>query len=297
MNRLATGFLALAAAGTLAACGGGGASFDGDAAISLTGSVEPKETVADQAERSVETAERANALVASTLYGEVEGEEFHVVADCSGTRCSLTAHLAGVSLPFGEMVLEDLLNLGAAPGVRRAVLAKDGITLVERRGMADNPYREYGAWMDHGAFSVRTGMRSSDAPVTTLRGALVGGEIAGSRPLASATWQGVMVGAPARGDSRDDILQGDATLTYDLESQMLDADFTDIVNLDRNAAHTVGTVRFDNVPVDGDGTFGYGNVDDQIRGAFGGSGHEEAGGVFEKLGIVGAFGAKRQPSN
>ena len=297
MNRLATGFLALAAAGTLAACGGGGASFDGDAAISLTGSVEPKETVADQAERSVETAERANALVASTLYGEVEGEEFHVVADCSGTRCSLTAHLAGVSLPFGEMVLEDLLYLGAAPGARRAVLTKDGITLVERRGMAGNPYREYGAWMEHGAFSVRTGMRSSDAPVTALRGALVGGEVAGARPLASATWQGVMVGTPARGDSRDDILQGDATLTYDPESRTLDAEFADIVNLDRNAAHTIESVRFDDVPVDGDGTFGNGNVGDQIRGAFGGSGHEEVGGVFERHGIVGAFGATRQPSN
>ena len=297
MNRLATGFLALAAAGTLAACGGGGASFDGDAAISLTGSAAPAETVAEQAKRSAATAERANALVASTLYGEVEGEEFHSVADCRGTRCDLHAHTAGVSIPFGEMDLKDLLNLEAAAGTRRSVLTKDGITLVESRGMAGDPYREYGAWMEHGAFSVRTGMRSSDAPVATLRGALVGGEIAGSRPLASATWRGVMVGTPARGDSRDDILQGDATLTYDLGSQMLDADFTGILNLDRNAAHTVGTVSFDNVPVEDNGTFGFGNVDDQIRGAFGGSVHEEVGGVFEKLGIVGAFGATLQPSN
>ena len=297
MNHLATGILVLAAAGALTACGGGGASFDGDAAISLTGSVAPRETVADQVKRSARTAARANALVASTLYGEVEGEEFHVVADCGGTQCSSTAQLGGYTIPFGELDLEDLLNLEAAAGTRRAVLTKDGITLVESRGTADDPYREYGAWMDHGAFAVRTGIQSPDAPVVTARGALVGGEIAGSRPLASATWQGVMVGTPARGDDRDDVLQGDATLTYDLQSQMLDAEFTDIVNLDRSAAHTVGTVSFDNVPVEDDGTFGDGSVNDQIRGAFGGSGHEEVGGVFEKLGIVGAFGATRQPSN
>ena len=33
------------------------------------------------------------------------------------------------------------------------------------------------------------------------------------------------------------------------------------------------------------------------NGAFGGSGHEEVGGVFEKHDLVGAFGAIRQPSN
>jgi hypothetical protein len=296
MNRLATGFLALAAAGTLTACGGGGASFDGDAAISLTGSVAPAETVADQAERSAAIIARTNAITASTLYVEADGKELIALPSCSGTRCTISAELPGISIPFGEMDLKDLLNLGAAPGTRRAVLTKDGITLVESRGTASNPYREYGAWMDHGAFLVRT-VRSSDTPVTTLSGALVGGEIAGSRPLASAAWRGVMVGTPARGDSRDDILQGDATLTYDLVSRMLDADFTGIVNLDRNAAHTVGTVSFDNVPVEYDGTFGDGEVGDQIRGAFAGSGYEEVGGVFERHGIVGAFGAMRQPSN
>ncbi len=297
MNHLATGILALAAVGALTACGGGGESFDGDAAISLTGSAAPAETVAEQAKRSAATAERANALVASTLYGEVEGEEFFVVPDCDGTLCILTTDSTGVAIPLGFLPLDALLNLETAPGARRAVLTRNGITLVENRGETETPFREYGAWMEHGAFSVVTGIQSLDAPVTALRGAFVGGEISGSRPLASATWRGVMVGTPARGDDRDDILQGDATLAYDHESRTLDADFTGIVNLDRNVAHTVESVRFDDVPVVGDGTFGRGNVDDQIRGAFGGSGHEEVGGVFERHGIVGAFGAKRQTSN
>ena len=108
---------------------------------------------------------------------------------------------------------------------------------------------------------------------------------------------GLMGDTPARSESRDDMLQGDATLTYDPVSKNLAADFADIVNLDRNAAHTVETVRFDNLPVEGNGTFGFGNVDDQIRAAFGGSGHAETGGVFETLGIIGGFGATRQPSN
>ena len=88
-----------------------------------------------------------------------------------------------------------------------------------------------------------------------------------------------MVGTPQQGSRRGHVLQGDATLTYDLESRTLDAGFTGIVDLDREAAHTVGTV---------------GNL---LRGGFGGPGHEEAAGAFEQQGIVGAFCAKRQTAN
>ncbi|MYI67398.1 MAG: hypothetical protein F4103_01070 [Boseongicola sp. SB0673_bin_14] len=106
-----------------------------------------------------------------------------------------------------------------------------------------------------------------------------------------------MVGTPTRGTRRDNVLQGDATLAYDAGSRTLDADFTGIVDLDRNAAHTVRAVSFENVPVDADGTFWAGGVGNFIGGGFGGPGHEETTGVFEQRGIVGAFGAKWQASN
>ncbi len=299
MENLATRVLALAAAGALTACGSSGpSSFDGEAAISLTGSEEPAETVADQAARIAAIVARADAIVASTIYGEVDGQEIHFVADCRGTQCTHTDPSTGSH--HSEITLVDLLDLDPATGTRRAVMTRNGITLAEVRGGTGRPgFRTYGAWTEHGSFSVQTGIRSpsGDGPIFTARGALAGGHLAGSLPSASATWLGVMVGTPARGSSRDSILQGDARLIYDLEGQTLDAEFTGIFDLDRNSAHTVGTVSFDNVPVAANGTFGDDAFEGSIEGGFGGPGHEEAGGVFERQGIVGAFGVKRQASD
>jgi len=106
-----------------------------------------------------------------------------------------------------------------------------------------------------------------------------------------------MVGTPARGGNRDNILQGDARLVYSMAGQDIDATFSNIVNLDRQASHSVTTVRFDGVPVGTDGTYGGGGVGNRIHGAFFGPNHEETGGVFEASGIVGAYGAKRQQAN
>ena len=47
--------------------------------------------------------------------------------------------------------------------------------------------------------------------------------------------------------------------------------------------------------MDADGTYRKGEeVGDRIHGAFYGPGHAETVGIFERLNIVGAFGAKRQ---
>ena len=81
------------------------------------------------------------------------------------------------------------------------------------------------------------------------------GQLSGSRPPGTATWQGLMVGTPVTGTSRGHRLQGDASLTYRLASQVLDADFTNIRNLDRQAVHSVPAVQFTRVPVDGQGQF------------------------------------------
>ena len=64
-----------------------------------------------------------------------------------------------------------------------------------------------------------------------------------------------MVGTPVTGTGRGHRLRGDASLTYRLTSQVLDADFTNIYNLDRQAVHSVPAVVFTRVPVDGQGQF------------------------------------------
>ena len=74
---------------------------------------------------------------------------------------------------------------------------------------------------------------------------------------------------------------------------MLDAAFTNIKDLDRLAAHSTETVRFDGVTVGNDGTFNSGLTGNRIQGGFYGPNHVEAAGVFEHSNIVGAFGARR----
>ena len=103
-----------------------------------------------------------------------------------------------------------------------------------------------------------------------------------------------MVGMPATGAGRGDRLQGDATLTYSLGNQSLDAAFTNIQNIDRLAAHSVTSVSFTGVPVDRRGEFQGGITGNQIQGGFYGPDHAEAAGVFEQSNIVGAFGAKKR---
>ena len=126
----------------------------------------------------------------------------------------------------------------------------------------------------------------------TRRGWAVGA-LTGSRPLESATWRGLMVGAPTAGARRGERLQGDATLTYSFGSQRLNAAFTDIKNIDSPSAHSVSSVRFSGVPVDTRGQFQADLKGNRIQGGFYGPGHAEAAGVFEKSNIVGAFGARK----
>lgn len=293
--------LVVAAIGTLTACESDGP----DPILSLTGSVEPVETAADQRMRSIAIAARSDGLAISTVHGETDsaipGLQNVTLpsdpSDCSGPppRCTATEPGTGaeLTLSLGSFVR----NLESDLDTHEAVLTKSGITLTDGRGGRYGPaYRQYGAWMDHAGFFVLTGAaeqaRVLGATISiTLRGAAAGGELAGSRPATSATWQGLMTGTPA---TEDGILQGDANLTYDMAGQTLDADFTNIVDLDRNAAHAVSEASFTDVPVAADGTFSEGTVGDLLRGGFKGPGHEEVVGVFEQSGIVGAFGAKRQ---
>ncbi len=302
--------IAVAALGGLVACGGGGEpSFDAKAAIARTGSAAPAETVEQQEARSAGIVARANGVVISTLYIEAEGAEVLVATECGGTRCVLADPVTGFSW---SLTTEDVL--ASAPvtdgETRHAVLTKHGVTLVASE--IENPGvrgRTYGAWLEHGAFAASV-VTETEAALDTGCGtdgnceeifassfAFAGGELTGSRPPASATWRGVMVGSPVRGNNRDNLLQGDATLTYDMASRTLDADFTGIVDLDRDAAHAVGAFGFDNVPVADNGTFDFGVVGNLIQGGFGGPGHEEAAGILEKMGIVAAFGAKRAAGN
>ncbi len=104
-----------------------------------------------------------------------------------------------------------------------------------------------------------------------------------------------MVGMQATGNNRGYRLQGDAILSYDLNAGgSVDIAFSGIKNIDRGAAHSTPSVRFDDVSVTPRGTFAAGLTGNRIQGGFYGPGHAEAAGVFEQSNIVGAFGAKKR---
>ena len=279
---------------SLAACGGGGAGstsiLDPARARALTGSQAPAETSADQTARGAGILTRADSLIVSTITGETSIKNFptfQLRTNCAGTRCSWRDPRTGLSDSIS------LNDLEMSSGSSQAVLTKNGVTVVKGR---TEDIEGYGAWMDHAGFAVQIERVTLQDIDITGRYGIGGGDLTGVRPDVAATWRGLMVGTPRDGALRGNTLQGDATLTYTLTgtSGSLDAAFTDIKNLHSGAAHSTSTMRFDDVQVAQDGTYGAGLTGNRIQGGFYGPGHAEAAGIVEQSGIVGAFGAKRQ---
>ncbi len=283
-----------------AGCGGGGGGSpeqqyrqpDVGQAVQLTGASSPTESVADQGERAPGILGRADSIIASTIFGTSDNPllpAIHAPAECSGSTCSVSIPAVGFSYDL------DLQELSAPTSGVEAVLAREGITTLYYGDDEEDGYdvRLYGAWMHHGAFAVGTVAGEVSGTSVTGSAGLAGGGLTGSAPTGDAVWKGIMVGAPQGGE---DILQGDAMLTWKMDGDggTLDADFSDIVNLDSNAAHFVTEVSFDDVPVRQGGVYMQGITGNRIQGGFYGPGHAETAGVFEKSGIVGAFGAGKE---
>ena len=298
---------ALATAGAMlfmVGCGGGGGAArqeqaaykqpDAGQAIRLTGSTLPRENAANLGARAPGILGRADSIISSTVFGTTDNPLLPAVqatAACSGSSCSYTASILGNEFNYGI----DLGELSAPASDVAVVLTKAGITTVYSGGDEEDEFdtRTYGAWMHHGAFAVGTVVGDITGTSVTVSAGLAGGDLTGSAPAANAVWRGIMVGAPQGGE---DILQGDAELTWTMgdDGGTLAAAFTGIVNLDGHAAHSVTSVSFDDVPVGRDGVYALGIAGNRIQGGFYGPGHAETAGVFEKSGIVGAYGAQKE---
>jgi len=152
----------------------------------------------------------------------------------------------------------------------------------------------YGYWGDEGFFSVSTNIRSpgslGDVDIYGGRTASAGGKLSGSAPEFSATYRGLMVGTPAAYDQQ---LVGDAEITYTASDNQVDADFTRIRDSETGRYHSVREVNFRDVAVNSVGRYEKGYGSNRIQGGFGGSNHESTAGVFEKSGIIGAYGARK----
>ena len=278
----------------LAGCGGGGGggspALDPSGAQDLTDAQPPAETTADQGARSAGLVSRAGSLIYSNIFFETTdpGRPMsYFRANCFRTTCRFTEPQSGATRTLG---LQDLRFVEASS---TALLTKNGVTAV----YASTADREgYLALMNHAGFGVTSARQTIEDTDFILRWGYAVGDLTLARPSVSATWRGLMVGTPTGSTLRENVLQGDATLTFTLDGAggALDAAFTNIKDLRRNAAHSTATVRFDDVPVALDGTWAIGLIGNRIQGGFYGPGHAEAAGVFEQRGIVGAFGGKRQ---
>ena len=150
--------------------------------------------------------------------------------------------------------------------------------------------RHTGAWGEHQTFAV-TGLEaaaggSSQIEFGAISGAISGGRFSESNPvggMGTATWRGAMIG-----ESGGKFLSGDSTIVYDFSASSVDVRMSGI--RDWNTPQTYPDLVWEDLDVR-NGTF---TDVHSIRGSFYGPNHEEAGGVFDRRNITGAFGAKRE---
>ena len=237
-------------------------------------------------------------LVRSDTFGEINGVDNTVVFTCNNTCSYLDRNGNTV-----DIEADGILTTLAAYEVPLPVLTRSDLTTSFYGG--DN--KVYGAWMEHGAFFVDV---SPGTTARTERYAVALEASTGEAPAVVGTWTGLMVGTPQRGNNKGDILQGDATLKYtpDYHSVRsirgtfgsLNVSFTGIKNID-TPSYVVPDISIENVHVTSSGEY---SVDERpdierrfIEGDFMGTDHAETAGVFEHSGIVGAFGARKQPDS
>ena len=237
------------------------------------------------------------SILVSTMHGrtnDATSPAFRAAPDCAGAQCRWRIQNTGVSETFDRRRLE------VAPGGAGETVAfqSRGLEAKRSRGEQDSTEIEYlRIAMDHATLAAAQAMwdRADNVDITGRFGA-AGGNPVRTPPNISAKWSGLMVGAPHEGEFGDNILVGDADLTYTYSDSggTLDAAFANIQDLSRGEAHSTPGFEFPDVPVSPDGSYRTGSAGDRIHGNFFGAGHAETAGVFEKAGMVGAFGAKRR---
>ncbi|MXX22283.1 MAG: transferrin-binding protein-like solute binding protein [Rhodospirillales bacterium] len=306
MRRISGCGAAVAAALSLAACSGGGDSVCERTPPLVemrarTGLSTPPGTPGAAQARSLNIFPRADSLILSTMHGETGSAEipaFRLLTQCGKTQCTLTEPLSGTVDPI------ELLNIPIRHGAASAIGSTHGITLVQESSVHTGAdLASLGAWLEHSTFAIQNERQAGEEGTVDLLYGIAVGDLTGTLPgpiPGTATWSGIMVGAPVDGDARGERLVGDAALTYDFAfwvgspGPSLRVAFGGIRNIDRGTAHTVETLLFENLAVAPDGTFARGQSGARIQGGLYGPGHAEAAGIFEQSGIVGAFGATRQ---
>ena len=295
----------------LSGCGGGDGGDGGspsdaiaEAGRRLGGLSEPGFT-ADEIAAGFETvADDANTLVLSDLvyFTEVVGlpSDFRLTSQCAADRCVQTEPFFDETF---EVTVEDMraadgavgtVNpkpIGERHGVRTAhVRASDRLESGDAISL-----RGYGAWMEHSAFLVTSGLvEGGDFDNSTIVSSMSLGDSPSTVPGIAATWNGLVAGVDvSSADTAGNLVQGQARIVLEFlrGAPVVDVAFTELYDLETEESRE--RLSWGNVAVTADG-FSDGR---SIDGRFYGPNHEEAGGVFERDDLLGAFGAtKEEPS-
>ena len=217
----------------------------------------------------------ARAAVAGDLIVEFEGELIRENISCQETKCVFSF----LGTP-GEFPTS-----GALPGAGQ--MQRNGVSIGRESASAEGlQVHTYGVWGNdnYGFASVTTGSAGGVSfryafPVSI-------GNATGSNPVSgTASWSGAMVGMKIGSSSIGDEVTGDADMTADLEAASIDLEFTNIAT---QSGVESPAIRWQGAPMRS-GAFS----DSGLDGRFYGSDHAEAGGVFKRDGIEGAFSLVR----
>ena len=211
---------------------------------------------------------------------------------CSGARCTgADGTTVTVEELFGP---PDRVTLGARGGFDTAVLTFSGMAGGALR--ATSEMTNFGFWGEHGFAALALGQTpfsgtQDGAPasgVSSQAGAIALGDASGTNPTGagSATWTGI-----AEATTKDSFrrLQGTATVTVaDLSRPRIGVAI-------EVPGHAIGAPGWAAIAL-ANGRFATGRAGtDWIAGSLHGPQHQEAWGVFDTTGYVGAFGARREP--
>lgn len=270
----------------LSSCGGATGGIDPVATQRLTGGEPPAETGSVQEAREAEILSRSDSYLLTARVFESENDEFVInVPACAGATCTFGNASSGIT--------EGLDDLVASTGT--TILSRRDLTVLNSSN-PENGLNYLGSALRHSSFgAVRFESEIRGDQYIVRYGASIG-DLAGSRPAVRGTWTGLMTGIHWRSD---DLLLGDASLFYIVSGTggLMNAEFSNIQNVNQNRAHDTEVVRFLGISVAADGTFQSGDTarwGNWIQGGFYGDGHTEATGIFERSGILGAFGTYRR---
>ena len=226
-------------------------------------------------------------MIDCTQHGTCSGK----IGDGTGTH--------RVEYSVNNRFLEPLrINEMVLPGYREQhsmVMVENRIPLMQTRGAGDTlawrfEHQSYGGWLRYSAFTIRSERMSpidnSGNPDIPFLLAHSLGKTSPGNPGASATWEGVMVGATK---DYSHIIQGNAAIEFVVDTpDAVSVTFDHMQNFDTHGQAATTRMAWPSVPLE-NGVFTA--ADDSIRGHFYGDNHEEVGGIFDRDGIVGAFGA------